>query len=50
MDKNEPNMEWFVGVHNIFKILHNDYLRRVNYKYHPDVNKWGIRFMVMMTF
>lgn len=50
MDKNEPYMEWFVGVHNIFKILHIDYVRRVNYKYHPDVNKWGIRFMVMMTF
>lgn len=50
MDKNKPYMEWFVGIHNIFKILHIDYVRRVNYKYHPDVNKWGIRFMMMMTF
>ena len=36
--------------HNIFKILHIDYVRRLNYLDHPDANKWGVRFMVMMTF
>ena len=27
-----------------------DYVRRLNYLDHPDANKWGVRFMVMMTF
>ena len=26
------------------------YVRRLNYLDHPDANKWGVRFMVMMTF
>ncbi len=50
MDKNKPYMECSIGVHNIFKILHIDYVRRLNYLENPNVNKWGIRFMVMMTF
>ena len=50
MDSKTPYMEYSVGIHNIFKILHIDYVRRLNYLEHPDVNKWGIRFMVMMTF
>ena len=50
MEKNKPYMEYFVGVHNIFKILHIDYVRRINYTSLPDVNDWGIRFMIMMTF
>ena len=45
-----PYMECSVGIHNIFKILHIDYVRRLNYLDHPDANKWGVRFMVMMTF
>lgn len=50
MDPKTPYMECFVGIHNIFKILHIDYVRRLNYLDHPDANKWGVRFMVMMTF
>lgn len=50
MDPKTPYMECSIGVHNIFKILHIDYVRRLNYLNHPDANKWGIRFMVMMTF
>lgn len=50
MDSKVPYMEYSIGVHNIFKILHIDYVRRLNYLDHPDVNKWGIRFMIMMTF
>lgn len=50
MDPKTPYMECSVGIHNIFKILHIDYVRRLNYLDHPDENKWGVRFMVMMTF
>lgn len=50
MDPKNPYMECSVGIHNIFKILHIDYVRRLNYLDHPDANKWGVRFMVMMTF
>lgn len=50
MDSKIPYMECSVGIHNIFKILHIDYVRRLNYLDHPDANKWGVRFMVMMTF
>lgn len=50
MDPRTPYMECSVGIHNIFKILHIDYVRRLNYLDHPDANKWGVRFMVMMTF
>ena len=50
MDPKTPYMECSVGIHNIFKVLHIDYVRRLNYLDHPDANKWGVRFMVMMTF
>lgn len=50
MDPKTPYMECSVGIHNIFKILHIDYVRRLNYLDHPDANKWGVRFMVMMAF
>ena len=50
MDPKTPYMECSVGIHNIFKIMHIDYVRRLNYLDHPDANKWGVRFMVMMTF
>ena len=50
MDPKTPYMECSVGINNIFKILHIDYVRRLNYLDHPDANKWGVRFMVMMTF
>ncbi len=49
MDKNKPYVEWMVGIHNIFKIVHVEYVRRVNY-FRTDTKKWGIRFMVRITF
>ena len=50
MDKNEPYVELIAGVHNIFKIMHVEYVRRLNYLDLPTANKHGIRFMVRMTF
>lgn len=50
MDPKKPYMEASVGIYNIFKILHIEYVRRLNYLDHPNTKKDGIRFMIMMTF
>ena len=50
MDPKRPYVELVAGVHNIFKLLHVEYARRLNYKYLPTAHKDGIRFMVRMTF
>ena len=46
---NEPYWEITVGVHNIFKLLAIDYVRRMNYN-RPGIKKNGIRFGFMLTF
>ena len=50
MDPKRPYVELIAGVHNIFKLLHVEYVRRLHYKYLPTAHKDGIRFMVRMTF
>jgi hypothetical protein len=50
MDKDEPYMELSFGIHNIFKLIHIDYVRRLSYLDHPNINKEGIRFMILMEF
>ncbi len=50
MDSRTPYVEVVGGIHNIFKILHVEYVRRLTYIDRPDVNKWGIRFMFRVTF
>ena len=50
MDNRKPYIEWRVGIHNIFKLIEVDYVRRLNYLDDPNTNKWGIRFKVRMTF
>ena len=50
MDPKRPYVELIAGVHNIFKLLHVEYVRRLNYKYLPTAHKDGIRFMVRMSF
>lgn len=50
MDKSKPYFEIVAGIHNIFKILHVEYVRRLNYLDNPDIDKWGIRIMLRMTF
>ena len=49
MDKDKPYVEVMAGIHNIFKIFHIEYVRRLNYKY-PGTQKWGIRGMFRLTF
>lgn len=49
MKDSKPYVEWIVGIHNIFKFVHIEYVRRVNY-FRSDTKKWGIRIMLRMTF
>lgn len=46
----EPYMEYNIGVENIFSIIRIDYVRRINYKNHPDVNKDGFRITGSFSF
>lgn len=50
MDKKIPYVEAIVGIHNIFKLLHIEYVRRLTYTDRPGTSKWGIRFMFRATF
>ncbi|MCH5175033.1 MAG: carboxypeptidase-like regulatory domain-containing protein [Prevotellaceae bacterium] len=50
MNARRPYIEWRVGIHNIFKLIEIDYVRRFNYLNDPNTNKWGIRLKARMTF
>lgn len=50
MDMNRPYVELVAGIHNIFKLLHVEYVRRLTYLDLPTAHKHGIRFMLQMTF
>lgn len=50
MDKKKPYVEVMAGIHNIFKLLHVEYVRRLTYTDRPGTDKWGIRLMIRMTF
>lgn len=50
MDPHRPYVEITAGIHNIFKLLHIEYVRRLNYNELPTANKHGIRFMIRTVF
>ncbi len=50
MDRRKPYVELIAGIHNIFKVFHIEYVRRLNYLDRPGTDKWGIRFMFRVTF
>ena len=50
MDPKRPYVEWVAGIHNIFKIVHVEFVHRCNYTSLPTAKKNGIRFMLRMTF
>ena len=50
LDKDRPYWEVSAGIHNIFKIIHVEYVRRLNYLDLPTAHKQGVRFMIRMTF
>lgn len=52
MDTKKPYVECRIGIHNIFKLIEIDYVRRLTYlnNPNPNTNKWGVRLKVRMTF
>lgn len=50
MNPKRPYMELIVGVHNIFKLFHVQYVRRLNYNDLPTAQKQGVRLMMRMSF
>lgn len=50
MDSKRPYAEVVIGIHNIFKLLHVEYVRRLNYNDLPTAKKWGIRYTMRLTF
>lgn len=50
MDRKRPYVELIAGIHNIFKIFHVQYVRRLNYLDLPTAHKHGVRIMMRVTF
>lgn len=50
MDPKRPYWEVSAGIHNIFKILHVEYVRRLNYNNYPTAHKNGFRMTLHFTF
>ena len=50
MSLRKPYIEIVAGVHNIFKLIHIVYVRRLTYTDHPNINKNGVRFIFRMSF
>lgn len=50
MDSKRPYIELIAGIHNIFKIIHIQYVRRLNYNHLPTATKNGVRLMMRLTF
>ena len=50
LDPHRPYWEVAFGIHNIFKLLHVEYVRRLNYLDLPTAHKHGVRFMLRMKF
>ena len=50
MDSKRPYWELSLGIHNIFKLLHVEYVRRLNYLDLPTANKHGVRFTFRASF
>ncbi len=45
-----PYMEFAVGIENIFKVFRVDYIRRLSYLDHPNINKNGVQVSMHLTF
>ena len=43
MDAGKPYVEGIVGIHNILKVLHVEYVHRFTYTDLPTAHRWGIR-------
>lgn len=49
MNPRVPYVEAIVGVHNVLKFFHIEYVQRLTYIHH-DTQKWGIRFTFQASF
>ncbi|MEN9918834.1 MAG: hypothetical protein RL662_1270 [Bacteroidota bacterium] len=49
MDK-DPYMEYSIGVENLFNFFRVDYVRRMTYLDHPDIEKGGFRLSFELSF
>ncbi|MBO6188276.1 MAG: carboxypeptidase-like regulatory domain-containing protein [Prevotella sp.] len=47
---NKPYVELVIGVHNIFKFFHVEYVRRLSYTDLPSSPKWGMRYVIAFSF
>ena len=50
MDSKRPYIELIAGIHNIFKIIHIQYVHRLDYNHLPTATKNGVRLMMRLTF
>jgi len=46
----KPYMEYSIGIQNIFQFFRIDYVKRLNYLDHPDIDKSGFRISFDMEF
>ncbi len=50
MDTRKPYAELVIGIHNIFKLIHVEYVRRLTYLDLPTSETWGLRYIFRITF
>ena len=50
MDSKRPYVELRLGIHNIFKLVHVEYVRRLTYMELPTAKRDGFRIIMRMTF
>ncbi len=50
MDGKRPYVELIIGIHNIFKLFHVEYVRRLTYTNLPTAHNNGVRLMFRTTF
>lgn len=50
MNPDKPYVEIIAGVHNIFRCLHVEYVRRLTYLDLPTASRHGVRFKLSVKF
>ena len=50
MEPNRPYAELVLGIHNIFKFFHVEYVRRLSYNELSTSPKWGMRYVIAFSF
>jgi len=50
INPDRPYAEIVLGIHNIFKFFHVEYVRRLNYNDLPTSPKWGMRYVIAFSF